>query len=79
MPLIQKRTNESGLFTTNTKWDENEDIIEDEPFMERAANQTAHLNKLHAHVRRQLCHTEDDMEVSVPTLDLHSLRAIAQL
>ena len=76
---IRKRTNESGLFATNTKWDENENIIEDEPFMERAANRKAHLNKLHAQVRQHLCHTEDDMEVSVPTLDLHSLRAIAQL
>ena len=66
---ICKRINKSGLFATNTKWDKNEDIIEDKDFMQRAAHCTTHLNQLHAHIQRRLCQTEDDMEITVPTLD----------
>ena len=78
---VRKCINESGLFATNTKWDENEeDIIEDKDFTDRAKNnRTAHLNQLHAHIEHHLCQTEDDMEISVPTLDIQSLRAISKL
>ena len=53
--------------------------------MERNANWKAHVNAihsdspLHANIQKQLCPTEDDMEVTVPTIDLHALRAIACL
>ena len=53
--------------------------------MERDANCKAHVNSihsdspLHANIQKQLCPTEDDMEVTVPTIDLHALRAIARL
>ena len=76
---VRKQINESGLFATNTKWDENENIVEDKDFMDRAANRTAHLNQLHAHIRNHICNAEDDMDISVPTLDIHSLRAISSL
>ena len=61
---VRKHINESRLFATNTKWDENKD------FMDRAKNCTAHLNQLHAHIQHHLCQTEDNMEISVPTLDI---------
>ena len=67
---VRKRVNEDGLFATNTKWDENEDIQDDAAFMDHPANRTAHLNRLHANLRKSLCQTEDDMEISVPTLDM---------
>ena len=76
---ICKQINESGLFATNTKWDENEDITEDEDFMECAAHCTAHLKQLHAHIEHHLCLTEDNMEITVATLDIQLLRAISKL
>ena len=76
---VCKCINESGLFATNTKWDENEDIEEDEDFMNWAANCTAYLNSLQAQIQTHLCQTEDDMEILVPTLDVQSLRAISKL
>ena len=76
---VQKRINKDGLFATNTKWDKNKHIQDNAAFMDRAANHTAHLNRLHTHVCQSLCQTEDDMEISVPTLDMHSLRAISKL
>ena len=66
---VHKRINKSGLFATNTKWDENEDIEEDETFMNQTTNCTAHLQSLQAQIQTHLCHNEDDMETVVPTLD----------
>ena len=37
-------------FATNTKWDENEDINEDNEFMACAANQTAQLQRFQAQI-----------------------------
>ena len=70
---VRKRINEAGLFAPNTKWDENENVADDVNFMDRAANKTAHINNMHAQIRQHLCTIEDDMEISVPTLDIHSL------
>ena len=44
---VYKCINESRLFATNTKWDENKDLVKDDEFMGQAADQTAHLNHLH--------------------------------
>jgi hypothetical protein len=82
---VRRRINEYGLLAPSTKWDENEKIQDDAPFMERESNRKAHVNAicsdspLHANIQKQLCPTEDDMEVTVPTLDLQALRAIARL
>ena len=35
---VCRRANEDGSFATNAKWDANEDIVEDEPFMDRPSN-----------------------------------------
>ena len=63
---VCKSINKSGLFATNTKWDKNEDIEEDETFMNQIANSTAHLQSLQAQIQTHLCHNEDDMETVVP-------------
>ena len=70
---VQKQVNEISLFAPNTKWDENENINEDPEFMDRPSNRSAHLKTLHASIRKQLCTTEDDMDISMTTLDMHSL------
>ena len=76
---ICKHINEDRLFATNTKWDKNEHTQDDAAFMDCATNCTAHLNQLHAHIRRSLCQMEDGMEISVPTLDMHFLCAISEI
>ena len=70
---VRKRINKSGLFAANTKWDENEQIVEDDNFMDRAANKTAHLHNIRSKVTTHLCQTEDDMDITIPTLDMQSL------
>ena len=37
------------------------------------------LNNIRAKIEKQLAPTEDDMEISIPTLDIHSLKAITKL
>ena len=41
---VHKHVDAEGLSATNIKWDENESMQEDEPFMNCAVNCTAHLN-----------------------------------
>ena len=38
-----------------------------------------HSDSLHALIRKKLAPTADDMDSSVPTIDIHSLRAIVKL
>ena len=38
-----------------------------------------HLNSLHALIWNNLAPTDDDMDSSIPTIDIYSLRAITQL
>ena len=47
--------------------------------MDRAANKTAHLHNIRSKVITHLCQTEDDMDITIPTLDMQSLQAISQL
>ena len=76
---VCKHINKSSLFVTMSKWDKNEDINKNNKFMDRAANPLAHLKKLQAQIQNHLWQTEDDMEISVPTLDIQSLRAMYKL
>ena len=73
---IRRRVNDFGLFAPNTKWDENENTVDDPPFLDRTPKQ---VNQLHANIQSYLAPDEDDMDASVPTLDLHSLRCISRL
>ena len=73
---IQLRVNDFGLFAPNTKWDENENTIDDPPFLDR---QPKEVNRLHAQILTHLAPNEDDMVASVPSIDLHSLCSITCL
>ena len=91
---LRRETNEYGLFAPTTKWDDaNED--DDIPFLERHAiskikAKFAKLTRraiadnknqegLRMKVQKQLAPTEDDLALVIPTIDLHSLRAITKL
>ena len=91
---LRRETNEYGLFAPTTKWDiENE--AEDTPFLERtpissirtkfarltrkAIAENKNEEDFRMKVRRQLAPIEDDLDLVIPNLDLHSLRAISKL
>jgi hypothetical protein len=46
---------------------------------EREVKDIYNMASLHAKIQRNLAPTEDDMDVTVPSIDIHSLRAIASL
>ena len=76
---VRKHANEYGLFAPTTKWDES-DEADDVPFVDRDHRSINKLTaSLRTRVQKQLAPTEDDMDISMPTIDLHSLRAIAAL
>jgi len=43
---VRRRVNECGLLAPTTKWDENENISDDPPFMDRTENCNAHVQSI---------------------------------
>ena len=77
---VRKAANDYGLFAPTTKWDDtaaNAEDDEDPPFLDR--EQINKLNKIGSNICKQMAPIEDDMEVSIPSLDIHSLRAITKI
>ena len=78
---VRKAANDCGLFVPTTKWDDSPIIAkeqEDQPFLDRQPiNSVQHKQQKHLEkkVRTTLAPTKDDMDVTTPFLDTHTLMA----
>lgn len=82
---VRKAVNEYGLFSRKTTWD-TASTSKEVPFLDRSptvaavdATPSASSDSLHAQIQALLAPTEDVMQISVPTLSIHALRAITKL
>ena len=82
---VRKAANKYGLFAPTTKWDDTPAIAadnEDEPFLDRKPINNIQLiqqRNLEEKIRQTLAPIEDDMVITTPFLDTHTLRAISKL
>ena len=82
---VHKAANDYGLFFPTTKWDDTPAIAEeeeDQPFLDRQPVNsviTKQQSQVAKRIRQTLAPIEDDMAITTPFLDTHTLCAISKL
>ena len=82
---VQKATNDHGLFALTAKWDNTAAIVEenkDQPFPERQpvdSTQSKHQMKLISQTQQTLPPTEENMAITMPFPDTHTLSATSKM